>query len=161
MDQSRFEFLVISSDIAAYKTMSAAIQSMDGSVSYTSTTPNARSCIARRKIDGIFLDMNLEGSADLIRTIRQGTSNRYTVVFVCINSGHDAGALLSAGANFVLDKPLSTEAVVRALDTATQMIQAERKRYLRHQVIVPVVIKSRDQEQKAITANVSRGGMAV
>ena len=161
MDQSRFEFLVISSDIAAYKTMSSAIQSMNGSVSYTSTTPNARSYIARRKIDGIFLDMSLEGSADLIRAIRQGTSNRYTVIFVCITAKNDPGPLLNAGANFVLSKPLSTEAVISALDTATQMVQAERKRYLRHQVTVPVVIKLRDQEQKAITANVSRGGMAI
>src|ERR1051326_6711043 len=117
MDQSRFEFLVISGDIAAYKTLSAAIQSMHGSVSYTSTTPNARTYIARRKIDGIFLDMSLEGSADLIRTIRQGTSNRYTVIFVCINAKDDPGSLLSAGANFVLYKPLSSDAVVRALDT--------------------------------------------
>ena len=161
MDQSRFEFLVISGDIAAYKTMAAAIQSMNGTVSYTSTTPNARSYIARRKIDGIFLDMSLEGAADLVRTIRQGSSNRYTVIFACITLKHDPAALLSLGVNFVLNKPLSRDGVVRTLDTATPMIQAERKRYLRHQVTVPVVIKSRDQEQRAITANVSRGGMAV
>jgi hypothetical protein len=40
-------------------------------------------------------------------------------------------------------------------------MEAERKRYLRHQLMVPVVIKRRDNEQKAITANISRGGMAV
>src|SRR5947209_12113698 len=123
MDQSRFEFLVISGNIAAYKTMAAAIQSMNGTVSYTSTTPNARSYIARRKIDGIFLDMSLEGAADLVRTIRQGSSNRYTVIFACITLKHDPAALLSLGVNFVLNKPLSRDGVVRTLDTATPMIQ--------------------------------------
>src|SRR5947199_6835154 len=140
MDQPRFEFLVISGDIAAYKTMSAAIQRMNGAISYTSIAPNARTYIDRRKIDGIFLDMSLEGAADLIRIIRQGNSNRYTVIFACLTSKDDPATLLSFGANFVLNKPLSHDAVVRTLDTATQMIQAERKRYLRHQVTVPVVI---------------------
>jgi len=161
MEQSRFEFLVISGDIAAYKTLSAAIQRMNGSVSYTSTTANARAYISRRKIDGIFLDMSLEGSLELIQAIRQGTSNRYTVIFACLKPTDDAAKLLGAGVNFVLYKPLQPDAVVSTLDTATPMIHAERKRYVRHQVTVPVVIKLHDHEQKAITSNVSRGGMAV
>ena len=147
MEQSRFEFLVISGDIAAYKTLSAAIQRMNGAVSYTSTTANARTYIARKKIDGIFLDISLEGSLELIQSIRQGTSNRYTVIFACLKPADDTTKLLSAGVNFVLYKPLQPDAVVSTLDTATLMIQAERKRYVRHQVTVPVVIKLHDQDR--------------
>jgi CheY-like chemotaxis protein len=98
---------------------------------------------------------------DLVQTIRQGGSNRFSVIFACAASGEDAARLLSAGVNFVLYKPLLTNAILDALDSASPMIMAERKRYLRYQLMVPVMIRLQEQEQKAITANVSRGGMAV
>jgi len=161
MDQSRLEFLVTCIDIAVYKTITSAIQRIQGAVNYTSTTATARAYIARRKIDGIFLDMALEGSAELVQTIRRGSSNRYAVIFACAGSSEDASKLLSSGVNFVLYKPLLADAVNQSLNTAAHMMEAERKRYLRHQLMVPVVIKRRDNEQKAITANISRGGMAI
>lgn len=157
----RPEFLVISADIAAYKTVSGAIRRAGSGVNYTSTAATAKGYIARRKIDGIFLDMSLEGAYGLIQTIRQGNSNRYAVIFACISPAEEPAQLLQAGVNFLLYKPLMSDAVLQALNTATRMIQSERKRYMRHQVTLPVKIKARETEQKAITANISRGGMAI
>ncbi len=161
MDQSRLEFLVTCIDIAVYKTVTSAVQRIHGAINYTSTTATAKAYIARRKIDGIFLDMALEGSLELVQTVRRGSSNRYAVIFACAGASEEAGRLLNSGVNFVLYKPLLPDAVHHALNTAAQLMEAERKRYLRHQLMVPVVIKRRDNEQKAITANISRGGMAV
>ena len=41
------------------------------------------------------------------------------------------------------------------------MMLLERQRYQRHQLAFPVIVKSQDREQRAITANISRGGMAI
>ena len=161
MEQTRWEFLVICSDIAAYKTITRSLAKISPVVDYTSGTATAKAFIERRKIDGIFLDMELEGALDLVRSIREGGSNRLSVIFACARPGDDASRLLSAGINFVLYKPLLANAVLDALDSASPAIAAERKRYLRYQLMVPVMIKLHEQEQKAITANVSRGGMAV
>jgi AmiR/NasT family two-component response regulator len=161
MYQSRLEFLVTCIDIAVYKTITSAIQRIHGAVNYTSTTATARAYIARRKIDGIFLDMALEGAPEMVQNVRRGSSNRYAVIFACAGSKQDASELLNAGVNFVLYKPLLADAVNQSLNTAAQMMEAERKRYLRHQLMVPVLIKRRDNEQKAITSNISRGGMAI
>lgn len=161
MEQTRWEFLVICSDIAAYKTITRTLSKTNPVVDYTSGIATARAFIERRKIDGIFLDMELPGAVDLIQGIRLGGSNRFSVVFACAAPGEDAGRLLNAGANFVLYKPLLTNAVLDSLDSASPMILSERKRYLRYQLMVPVMIRLREQEQKAMTANVSRGGMAV
>lgn len=161
MYQSRLEFLVTCIDIAVYKTITSAIQRIHGAVNYTSTTATARAYVARRKIDGIFLDMALEGAPELVQNIRRGNSNRYAVIFACAGSKQDASELLSSGVNFVLYKPLLADAVNQSMNTAAQMMEAERKRYLRHQLMVPVVIRGRDNEQKAITSNISRGGMAI
>lgn len=161
MEQSRWEFLVICSDIAAYKTITRTLAQTNPVVDYTSGVATARAFIERRKIDGMFLDMELPGALDLVKSLRHGGSNRFSVIFACVASGEDAGRLLNAGVNFVLYKPLLNNAVLDALESASSMITAERKRYLRYQLTVPVMIRLQEQEQKAITANVSRGGMAV
>lgn len=161
MEQTRWEFLVICSDIAAYKTITRSLGKISPVVDYTSGIATAKAFIERRKIDGIFLDMELEGALDLVQGLRQGGSNRYSVIFACARPGDDAAHLLNSGINFVLYKPLLANAVVDALDSASPLIIAERKRYLRYQLMVPVMLKLREEEQKAITANVSRGGMAV
>ncbi|HEY6351930.1 MAG TPA: PilZ domain-containing protein [Candidatus Angelobacter sp.] len=161
MEPTRWEFLVICSDIAAYKTITRSLGKNNPVVDYTSGIATAKAFIERRKIDGIFLDMGLEGALELVQGIRQGGSNRNSVVFGCVQPAEDASRLLVAGINFVLYKPLLPSAVLDALDSASSLIAAERKRYLRYQLMVPVMIRLREEEQKAITANVSRGGMAV
>lgn len=161
MEQTRWEFLVIGSDIAAYKTITRTLTKTNPVVDYTSGIATARAFIERRKIDGIFLDMELAGSLELIRTIRKGGSNRFAVIFACAPPGHDVGSLLTAGVNFVLYKPLLANAVLDALESASPMILIERERYLRYQLTVPVKLRLREEEQHATTANVSRGGMAV
>lgn len=161
MEPARWEFLVISSDIAAYKTITRSLNKINPVVDYTSGIATAKAFIERRKIDGIFLDTELEGAMELVKSLRQGGSNRNSVVFACARSGEDAAPLLNGGINFVLYKPLLANAVLDALDSASSLIAAERKRYSRYQLMVPVMIRLREEEQKAITSNVSRGGMAV
>jgi response regulator of citrate/malate metabolism len=161
MEQPQFEFLVVCSDVTVYRTITSAIQQINGMVDYTSNTTTARAYIVRRKIDGIFVDTNVEGVVELIQSVRHGSSNRFTVIFACASAADDAAKLLSAGVNFVLQKPLLVEGVVQVLNTAAQMMEAERRRYMRHQLMVPVLIKLHEREQKAVTSNISKGGMAV
>jgi DNA-binding response OmpR family regulator len=161
MEQTRWEFLVIGSDIGTYKTITRSLAKINPVVDYTSGIATAKAFIERRKIDGIFLDMELEGALEMVQSIRQAGSNRFTVIFACVRPAEEASHLLNAGVNFVMYKPVMATAVMDALDSALPKIIAERKRYLRYQLSVPVLIRQRQREQKAITANVSRGGMAV
>lgn len=128
---------------------------------YTAEPATAKGYILRRKIDGVFLDMSVEGASPLIETIRKGNSNRHAVIFACIGPTDEPARLLQAGANFLLYKPLVSDAVMQALNTAGRLINSERKRYLRHEVRVPVALKIREGQLNAMTANISSGGMAV
>ncbi|HLJ85435.1 MAG TPA: PilZ domain-containing protein [Candidatus Angelobacter sp.] len=160
-DPLQFEFLVVCGDVSAYRSITGSLQAMNGAVNYTSTAATARAYIQRRKIDGIFLDFNVGGTLELVRMIRQGGSNRFAVIFGCADEMEDSSQLLAAGVNFVLRKPLTAIVIEQALKTATRIMESERKRYLRHQLVVPVLIRLREKEQKATTANISKGGMAV
>src|SRR5947207_9286151 len=89
VSMDRWEFLVICRDAAAYKTITAAVQKINGAVNYSWNTAGARAYIARRKIDGIFLETALPGTLNLIQAIRGGNSNRFAVIFGCADESED------------------------------------------------------------------------
>jgi hypothetical protein len=103
----------------------------------------------------------VDGGLNLVGSIRRGTSNRFAVVFACAGEHEDASRLLNAGANFVVHKPLDPAEIATVLESAGQMMALERQRYLRHPLALPVILKTTDKEQRAMTLNISRGGMAV
>ena len=157
----RWEFLVVSGDQRLSTTLTAAVHEFGGIARYAADTPGALAYISRRKLDGIFVDLRTDGALALLGTIRRGSSNRFAVVFACAGEHEDASRLLNAGANFVLHKPLDGAEVASVLDNALPLMEAERQRYTRHQLTLPVVLRTSGREQKVMTSNISRGGMAV
>lgn len=156
-----WEFLVIGEDAGLYKTLTAAIQAFGGIVTSASSVESARLFLGRRKLDGVFVDMKVPGALELLFSIRRSGSNRNAIVIACAEASDEAIPHLRRAANFVLGTPLAAFEVKQILAASLPLIAAERLRYERHQVNLPVVLEIQDQQQKAVTANISRGGMAV
>ena len=158
---SAWEFLIVCNDTIERTSVVNAIQERGATASLASDTTAALEQITHRKLDGIFIDTRIEGALSLVGNIRRGGSNRYSVIFACAKEEEEVSRVLNAGVNFVLHKPLDLNELEAVLETASHMIVNERQRYLRHQLAVPVVLKDTDKEHKAVSANISRGGMAV
>jgi DNA-binding response OmpR family regulator len=141
--------------------LTQAVQSFGGTANVAADTASALTYIASRKLDGIFLDTRVEGGLSLVGSVRRGNSNRYSAVFACAGEDEDINRLLNAGVNFVLHRPVDSAEVITVLRNARQMMVGERQRYLRYQVSVPVTLRAGEQEQRAVTRNLSRGGMSV
>jgi CheY-like chemotaxis protein len=161
--ESRFpwEFLIVCAQASVQKTLTTAIHGASGESHHTSDTTAAMAYIARRKLDGVFIDTKLDGALNLVGTIRRGNSNRFAAVIACASEDHDVSRLLNSGVNFVVHKPLDPNELASVLKSAIPMMLLERQRYQRHQLAFPVIVKTQGQEQRAITSNISRGGMAV
>jgi CheY-like chemotaxis protein len=159
--QPVWEFLIVSRDARCQTILTAAVQDFDGAAYTAADGIAALAYITRRKLDGIFVDMRIEGALAVIGSLRRGSSNRFAVVFACAGEHEDASRLLNAGANFVVHKPLDPAEIATVLESARQLMAVERQRYLRHQLSLPVTLKTATGEQKAVTSNISRGGMAV
>jgi CheY-like chemotaxis protein len=159
--QSPWEFLIVCGLASVHKTLAAAVQAASGLSHHTSDTTAAMAFVARRKLDGIFIDTKLDGALNLVGTIRRGNSNRFAAVFACASEDHDVSRLLNGGVNFVVHKPLDPHELATVLKCAGPMMLLERQRYRRHQLVFPVIVRAQDKEQRAITANISRGGMAI
>lgn len=155
------EFVLVSGDYALMNAVAAGVKKYGGKFLLVPTAEAARECLTRRKIDGVFVDMAVPGALRVMEGIRKGTSNNKAVIFACVTDAKENTLTLSAGANFLLRKPLNEETVALHITIAKELLERERRRYFRHAVSIPVVLKDGEVAQNARMTNLSDGGMAV
>lgn len=156
-----FELLLVSTDYQILAVVTRGAKQFGGNLGFVPTIDSARDYLGRRKVDGVFVDLDLPGARELMLSIRDGMSNRNAVVLACVPGAAESPIKLVSGANFILQKPLSEESVVSFLNAARDMMARERRRYFRHPVNVPVYVTADGKEQRAMMTDVSEGGMAV
>ncbi len=155
------QFVLVSSDYATMNAVSKAVKKFGAKFVLVPTAHKARECLSRRKVDGVFVDMEVPGALGLLESIRKGTSNSKAVIFACVASTKESTPTLNAGANFLLHKPLNEESVNLHVTIAKDLLVREQRRYFRHAVNLPVVLKDGEIEQHGRMTNLSGGGMAV
>src|ERR1051326_9224642 len=105
--------------------MAAAIHAVDGRLNCAPTCAAAADYLARRKIDGIVIDMSVSGALEFLLRVRSGNANKFSVVFACLDSARDSSAVLDAGANFILRKPLDRIGMMQAFAAAVPLMRSE------------------------------------
>lgn len=155
------EFVLVSSDYATVQAVSKGVKKLGAKFLLVPTANEARESLNRRKIGGVFVDMEVPGALGLIESTRKGASNNKAVIFACLGDAKDSSLILSAGANFLLRKPLSEESVTLHITISKDLLLRELRRYFRHPVNLPVTLKEAEAEQQARMTNLSGGGMAV
>jgi len=162
MNQSpELEFVLVSSDYATMQAVSKGVKKFGAKFLLVPTAHEARESLNRRKISGVFVDMEVPGALGLIESTRKGASNNKAVIFACLTDARESSLILSAGANFLLRKPLSEESVTLHITISKDLLLREQRRYFRHPVNLPVTLKTDELEQQARMTNLSGGGMAV
>jgi CheY-like chemotaxis protein len=159
--QTALEFLLVSTDYKTLTAVTGGLKQFGASLDFVPTPDSARDYIARRKIDAVFVDLDVPGALDLILSIREGSSNRHAVIFACVRNAAESPSALGAGANFVIHKPVSVEGILSHLTAARSVMLRERHRYFRHVVSLPVALALKGTEHRAMITNISEGGMAV
>jgi hypothetical protein len=155
------EFVLVSSDYATVQAVSKTVKKLGGKLVLLPAAHDARECLGRRKVDGLFVDMEVPGALGLIESTRKGTSNNKAVIFACGGNAKDATQILALGGNFLLRKPLSEETVAIHISISKDLLEAERRKYFRHPVNLAVKLREGETEQQGRIMNLSGGGMAV
>jgi len=155
------EFLVVCVDSKVFTVIAAAIRDVGGRLNCAPTCAAAADYVARRKIDGIVLDMSVPAAKEFLRCVRAGSSNRFSVVFACLEGAEESERALGMGANIVLRKPLDATHVPHAIRAALPLMAAEKRRFFRYPLIVPVALTIGGERKQATMSNLSEGGMAV
>jgi len=155
------EFVLVSSDYALMQAVAKAVKKYGAKFMLVPTAHEARECLSRRKIDGVFVDMEVPGALGLIESTRKGTSNGRAVIFACLVNAKESTQILVVGANFLLRKPLTEDGVAMHITISKELLLREQRRYFRHPVNLPVTLKEGEFEQQARITNLSGGGMAI
>ncbi len=155
------EFVLVSSDYATMNAVSGGVKKYGAKFILVPTAEAARDCLNRRKIDGVFVDLQVPGARGVMEAIRKGTANNKAVIFACVANAKENTHALSAGANFLLRKPLNEDSIALHITIAKELLEREQRRYFRHAVNLLVLLKDGEVEQHARMTNLSEGGMAV
>jgi DNA-binding response OmpR family regulator len=155
------EIVLVSGDYATMSAVAGGVKKYGAKFILVPTAEAARDCLKRRKIDGVFVDLEVPGALGVMEGIRKGTANNKAVIFACVVDAKEYTHALSAGANFLLRKPLEEDSVALHITIAKELLDRERRRYFRHAVNIPVGLKDGEVNQHARMTNLSEGGMAV
>lgn len=158
---SDLEFLLVSSDYAILTAVSGGMKKYGAKFGLVPTAEAAREYLERKRIDGVFVDMQIAGALELIEAIRKGSSNGKAAIFACVHSPAQATATLNAGANFVLRTPLNVDGVALHITISKDVMMRERRRFFRHAVNLAITLKDVEGEQRGRIINLSEGGMAI
>lgn len=119
--------------------------------------------LQKDKFDAVLIDCaSTPDALDLLTALRHGRSNRKSIAFAITEDPHESQRAFEAGANFVIEHPITAERVSRSLRAAHGLIVRERRRYFRHPVDALVSVELPDGKiTKWNTLDVSEGGMGL
>jgi CheY-like chemotaxis protein len=158
---ANLELLIVSSDYSTLKTFTRAWRESGTRLDSTPSLTCARDVMANRQVHGIVIDAALKGAGEFIRKIKESQGQRSPVIVVCAGNPWEEREALAAGANFVVQKPISTSRVFDLLTLSRQLPAPQRRRFLRHRLIAPVTIFRDGRQYRVLTADLSERGMSV
>ena len=97
----------------------------------------------------------------ILKTVRNSPSNKHMVIYGIARSTQEALRYSSYGINAVLDEPLDRQSVLKVVRATHLLVVHELRRYVRVPVVAEAVIDTGRGTARAMTVEVSSGGMSV
>ncbi|HWX94528.1 MAG TPA: response regulator [Terriglobales bacterium] len=157
------ESLLVCRDAEVVRVLRPTLEKLSIEVEVSAAARSGAEILSSAKFDAVIVDCDdLQGGVDVLRSLRQNASNKTSVSFAILNGKTTTHQAFEMGANFVLQKPVTTAGTLRCFHTALAFMIREKRRYFRCAVEFPVVLVcSQSEEIKATATNLSEGGMAI
>jgi len=102
-------------------------------------------------------------AAKVLKSVRSAPCNKRSIAVAMIDGQKAVRSAFALGAHFVLYKPISAERARSSFRAARALMKCERRRNTRVAMQIPVVLVSENgaRQRKAITSDISQGGMSL
>jgi uncharacterized protein (TIGR02266 family) len=159
----KLESLAISRDAALLEVLQPTLEKISVQVEACGDSRAGFLLLGKRKFDAVIVDCDdLQGGKDLLAKMRTASSNAKSVAFAVLNGKTTTQEAFQMGANFVLQKPVTTLHASRCFNAALNFMVRERRRYFRYPVEISVHLNAgKGSDFKVTSTNVSEGGMAI
>jgi CheY-like chemotaxis protein len=157
------ESLLLSRDPDLVRVIRPTLQKLAIDVEICQEARAATEILISEKFDAIIVDCDdLKGGLEILQGLRNTPSNRNSVAFAVLNGKRTTTQeAFGFGANFVLQKPISSLNASRCFNAAVNFMVKERRRYFRQPVRMPVKVMLGEKLFKATATNISEGGIAL
>jgi len=157
------ESLLLSQDPELVRVVRPTLEKLSIDVEICHEARSAADILISQKFDAVIVDCDdLSGGMEVLQGLRSTPSNKNSVTFAILNGKKTTTQeAFGLGANFVLQKPISTLNASRCFHAALNFMVRERRRYFRHPVKMQVQIAIGDKKVKAHSTNISESGIAI
>jgi CheY-like chemotaxis protein len=157
------ESLLLSRDAEVIRVLQPALEKLCITVEVCRGISSGEEILRTEKFDAIIVDCDdLDGGLRVLEGLRKAASNKNSVTFAILNGTTTTQQAFQRGANFVLQKPISTPTATRCFSVALNLMIREHRRYFRHSVEISATLRSGEgQKLKVTITNLSEGGMAI
>src|SRR5215467_3825457 len=157
------ESLLLSHDPELVRVIRPTLEKLSIDVEICQDARSGSDILISDKFDAVIVDCDdLSGGLALLQGLRNTPSNKNSVAFAILNGKRTTTQeAFGMGANFVLQKPISTLNASRCFHAALNFMLKERRRYFRQPVKIEVKVVLDGKTLTATSTNISEGGMAV
>lgn len=157
------ESLLLSKDPELVRILRPTLEKLSIDVEICNEARTGADILISDKFDAVIVDCDdLSGGLAVLQGLRNTPSNKNSVAFAVLNgkrtTTHEAFGM---GANFVLQKPISTLNASRCFHAALNFMLKERRRYFRQPVKMPVQVVFEGKTVTGTSTNISEGGIAL
>jgi CheY-like chemotaxis protein len=118
--------------------------------------------IQTQRIDAIIIDLESSPQADeLIEKVRCSPTNNGSAIFVVTISNIKGARALELGANMIIQKPVSAEAVRLCFEASYNRMIQERRRFFRYPVLLTGLAELSGERHEITVVNISDTGLAI
>src|SRR6476659_6665480 len=157
------ESLLLSQDAELVSVIRPTLESLSIDVEICPEARVGNEKLISDKFDAVIVDCDdLEGRLTVLKELRNTPSNKSSVAFAVLNGRNTTTQdAFGMGANFVLQKPISTLNASRCFHAALNFMLKERRRYFRQPVKMDVKVVLEGKTLHATSTNISEGGIAL
>jgi CheY-like chemotaxis protein len=157
------ESLLLSQDTELVSVIRPTLESLSIDVEICPEARAGNEKLVSDKFDAVIVDCDdLEGGLTVLKELRNTPSNKTSVAFAVLNGKRTTTQeAFGMGANFVLQKPITTLNASRCFHAALNFMLKGRRRYFRQPVNMPVAVVVEGKMVKGTSTNISEGGMAL
>src|SRR5262252_2099804 len=157
------ESLLLSQDTELLRVIRPTLEKLAIDVSVCQDARAGSDILISDKFDAVIVDCDdLSGGLALLQGLRNTPSNKNSVAFAVLNGKRTTTQeAFGMGANFVLQKPISTLNASRCFHAALNFMLKERRRYFRQPIKMEVQVILEGKTLNATSTNLSEGGIAL
>jgi CheY-like chemotaxis protein len=157
------ESLVLSQDPDLVRVIRPTLEKLSIDVEVCHEARAGADILITDKFDAVIVDCDdLSGGLAVLEGLRTTPSNKNSVAFAVLNGKRTTmQEAFGMGANFVLQKPISSLNASRCFHAALNFMIKERRRYFRQPVKMQVQLVFEGKTLSATSTNISEGGLAL